>query len=774
MTEVPPPIRLSVSAVRSAAACPRVFALDHAAARKSPTRLWQRDHRAGQTGSLVAFGNLFHRGIESFNAAAGRDATLQSVVASTPLDRQRLRRAVMTVFKQQPTTAKIFKKSPQVIEAFSKTLGIYFDELTDIIVHARNSGLGGDEVLQHLFGDTRKTVRLEMTVGPTDQRIQINGRLDYVFHDWRTGHQRIIDYKLTPPSDSSQDLFQVAMYALMHDVQHGTKPDAAVFYLYPQRSIVEIPWADIAGQRSKMQNLVASMVAWRRHVDGQSGGLHPPGCTAYCAVCPYEKNGLCVETFGDKIIGERASGGPLLIDRTSSLKTGVAEVAKTFGSAGSQPKVLATSATDMATQSVLRLGQTEGGIAVQLPASVLNSHVAVVGAAGSGKTYFAKVVAEEAVACGVPILAIDPQGDLVQFLRPAERSTIEPALSGRYDDFHRRGHVRVFTPGSSHGHRVSINPMRLPTEDQFSVIANADRREEEIKNVVGQIAQSVVRLASIGGSAQQQETMAYQLLRQMMRTGFDNASMSLLADALFEPESFGVENSDRFIKKAEREKLARTLQSFEHGPASGLFTGGQPLDIAALISPTDDGRVPINVFYLNALTNDDQKQFFVATLAAEIYRWMVTQSDAAGEQPKLLFYIDEARDYAPAGSTSPAAKEPLVRLFTQGRKFGVAGLICTQSPRSVDYNIFGNCSTKLIGRLEAAQDTARVGEWFATSGPVPAWVRDRNGAARHTFVGRWPGIDPRLEGQPFRTRPLFSLHEGAWSPARLEQEGAST
>ena len=59
--------------------------------------------------------------------------------------------------------------------------------------------------------------------------------------------------------------------------------------------------------------------------------------------------------------------------------------------------------------------------------------------------------------------------------------------------------------------------------------------------------------------------------------------------------------------------------------------------------------MPLNVIYLNALPGDEHKQFFVAALAAEIYRWMVTAAPAGGG-PSLLFYLDEARDYLPAGT----------------------------------------------------------------------------------------------------------------------------
>jgi hypothetical protein len=59
--------------------------------------------------------------------------------------------------------------------------------------------------------------------------------------------------------------------------------------------------------------------------------------------------------------------------------------------------------------------------------------------------------------------------------------------------------------------------------------------------------------------------------------------------------------------------------------------------------------VPLNVVYLNALADDGQKQACVAALAVEVYRWIVASGGSAG-RPQLLFYLDEARDYLPAGA----------------------------------------------------------------------------------------------------------------------------
>jgi hypothetical protein len=92
----------------------------------------------------------------------------------------------------------------------------------------------------------------------------------------------------------------------------------------------------------------------------------------------------------------------------------------------------------------------------------------------------------------------------------------------------------------------------------------------------------------------------------------------------------------------------------------------------------------------------------------------------------------------------------------------------------VDYNVFGNCSTKLIGRLESAQDVDRVRDWFQPQGPPPDWLGDRVGVAAGTFVGRWPGISDALDGETFRSRVLMTAHEGSWSPERLAEAIRST
>jgi hypothetical protein len=344
-----------------------------------------------------------------------------------------------------------------------------------------------------------------------------------------------------------------------------------------------------------------------------------------------------------------------------------------------------------------------------------------------------------------------------------------PQQRQRWQQYWQTAQPRILTPGSSHGIRLSLDPVRLPRLDELAGIADRQRRAEELDGLLTTVANNLVSLAKAGGDAACQRTFLYQALGRLSANRQQTAiALGDVASAAQHPKAVGIEEPDRFIKKADRERLARKLNSLIFGPSANLFSGGLPLDLEQLLRPEKPTRTPLNVIYLNALADDDQKQFFVAALAAEVYRWMVT-TGSRGTLPQLLFYLDEARDYIPAGTRNPPAKEPLLRLFAQGRKYGVACLFCTQSPRSVDYNAFSNCSTKIVGRLESSQDVERVAEWFRKESNAPSWLHDRKGAAAGSFVARWPGLPPQWEGRAWKGRCLFSAHEGAWSAEQVEQ-----
>src|SRR4051794_1578232 len=231
----------------------------------------------------------------------------------------------------------------------------------------------------------------------------------------------------------------------------------------------------------------------------------------------------------------------------------------------------------------------------------------------------AKVVVEEAVRLGVPVLAVDPQGDLVQFLRPTpEPPGLSDADRALRRDFLARVEPRVWTPGSSHGRRLSLDPIRLTGRDELSRIADPDRREEEWEGMLAVAAAQLVGLAKVGGETDSQQTFLLQVLRALaagVGAGGRDVDLGTIADAARDPEVVGIDDPDRFIKKSEREKLHRKLNVLRHGPSAPLFAGGSRFDLDELCRPDVPGKTPLNVVYLNALAGDDQKHFLVAALA---------------------------------------------------------------------------------------------------------------------------------------------------------------
>jgi uncharacterized protein len=752
-----PPVHFNVSQVRIAASCPRILYFDVDQGRrqglKTPpvTRIW----KSGAANETTACGSLFHDAIERFNRQAGTDRAVAELLTAgkqAPAILQGLRDYIYWNCLNRDS---LFQKTVAQQQAFLAVLKVYVGELADILAYALRIGKPVDEILGEMFGDRRKRVDATFHVGPANEPVHITGELDYVFYDWRVEHHRIIDYKLTPAQGPKNDQFQVCVYALIHHRQHHTHPNAAVLYLHPAREMVEKQWEDIWAERGKIYDLLASMREWVRFDESTGQGLKPPGETQFCNSCKWEAQ--CVERLGPKEQGTYLTVSVKHEDDSDDQQD-AQEPEK------SEPAALAAEA--------LWIGRTLSNDKrpVCLPCRALPTHVAVVGAAGSGKTWLAKVLAEEAILQGVPVVAIDPQGDLVQFLRQRDPAELDQEERERLALYRERVEPRILTPGTSHGIRVSLSPIRLARAAELAGDMDPQRQTEELDGILGTIAGNLVGLAKAGGEADSQQTFVLQVLKRLTAEGTSTTvSLANVVAGILQPADLGIEDADAFVKKSEREKLGRKLNNLVHGPAAHLFTGGLTPDIGELCRPVSPGKTPLNVFYLNALASDDHKQFFVAALAAEIYRWMVTSAKPAGK-PSLVFYLDEARDYIPAGSAKPPAKMPLIRLFAQGRKYGVACLICTQSPRSVDYNIFGNCSTKIIGRLESAQDTDRVAEWFTQSGPAPPWLRARAGADEGSFVGRWPEMEAAVEGQVFKSRCLLSLHEGAWSPDRVEQE----
>ncbi|MEL7371742.1 MAG: helicase HerA-like domain-containing protein, partial [Myxococcota bacterium] len=689
--------------LRNAATCPRIHYFDLHYTRENglrarhQTRVWLKTQKSQAGG-----GALFHHVVERFNRMAPRDSQVRDIIdgaqGATELQQGLLR----YVNNHCINLDKLSTRPVPLRQALIGALTDYFAELADLINYALSNRIAPGDVVDQLFGDNRRRVDMTFHLSQNDQ-VHVTGSIDYIFYDWRTGTHRVIDYKLLAPHRINRDLFQVCAYALMHHHQHGTKPDVAVFYRHPKRHTVALDWEKVRTERVKIYNLLSSMVAWEQFDEASAEGLRPPGDVTWCEGCKWNRNQQCEKRLGpkdqgawseqwDELSSMEADTSPLVeahtllpIDPALDLLPDEPDLAEfendnddettveTEPSQTAQPQAQPSAPDD----GLLFIGhRTDRQTSVKLEPKVINTHMAVVGAAGSGKTWTAKVLAEEVAAAGVPVIAVDPQGDLVQLMLDRDTAGLTAEQAEAQRRFRSLVQTRIYTPGTSHGIRLSLNPIRLPSSADLARITKEDRRNEEESGMLQAVASNLVSLANVGGEQDSQRTFIYQVLQSLNREA--NIELREVVAAILKPDVLGIEDVDFIIKKAERERLARKLNTFVIGPASNLFRDGLPLDLDLMTKASDTGKIPLNIIYLNALTDDEQKHFFLASLASEIYRWMISSLDATKDRPNLLFYIDEARDWIPAGNRTTPAKQPLIRLFTQGRKYGVGCLLCTQ------------------------------------------------------------------------------------------------
>ena len=249
------------------------------------------------------------------------------------------------------------------------------------------------------------------------------------------------------------------------------------------------------------------MVSWARYDEVGHKGLLPPGNDTQCATCPWR--GECETRLGPKTNGDfdrrwkelavgRGEDAPVV---DSTTPPAIPEEDEEDDAVGNDvvlgaPASLRPAATDA---GGLVIGTTSGERVVIDPA-VLTTHVAVVGAAGSGKTWMAKVLVEEAIRNGVPVLAIDPQGDLVQFLLARPEAEVDPAYRREREEFF-AGSSRASSRRARHtgsAFRSIRSASRRPASWIRSPTPNGARKRRQ--GMLG-VAGNLVGLAKAGGDA---------------------------------------------------------------------------------------------------------------------------------------------------------------------------------------------------------------------------------------------------------------------------------
>ena len=348
-------------------------------------------------------------------------------------------------------------------------------------------------------------------------------------------------------------------------------------------------------------------------------------------------------------------------------------------------------------------------IEIPYPSKVLNKHVAILGQTGYGKTVTAKVFVEEAVMNGIPSVIIDPSGDLSQMAMFADEGVVEEAGgdTARYSEFKEKAEVRIWTPANTSGLPLSINPFTpLATDlDEAERIASLDMMASSLTVIAGYEVQKP--------AGELVKAYLYQILNYAEKCSKSPKNFAQLANLVEAP--YGLQKSSGLsekefqktvvdlLKDSDRERLKNLLRAKLTGIKNLIFTQGTPLDFDMMIEPREEGKVPINVIFLNTLGDEDNKQNFVVEFCRRLFEWLPSQSKKESDTHLMLFF-DEVKDFIPTHPKTSPSKPMLQKLFSQGRKYGLSCILATQNIAEVDYKVMGQASTRLHGKVSTPHD----------------------------------------------------------------------
>lgn len=366
----------------------------------------------------------------------------------------------------------------------------------------------------------------------------------------------------------------------------------------------------------------------------------------------------------------------------------------------------------------------------------LTTHAMCVGMTGSGKTGLAIGLIEEAVIDRVPVIVIDPKGDLTNLLlafpglQPADflpwinaddaqRANMTPAdyaaqvaatwqrglaewgqSGARIQTYRDAAECLIYTPGSDAGLPVSIlHSLQAPTQPW-------DTNAEELRQQIGSTVSAILGLIGIDSDPvrSREHILLATIFEHYWRQG-QAIDLASLIHAIQQPpvRTLGVTDVDTFFPPKDRLKLAMDLNGLVAAPAFQTWLNGQGLDVDDLLYGSQ-GQPRVSIFYIAHLS-DNERMFFVSLLLEQVLAWMRSQPGTTSL--RALLVMDEVYGYLPPIG-SPPSKGPLLRLLKQARAFGLGVVLATQNPADLDYKGLTNMGTWFIGRLQAQRDKERL------------------------------------------------------------------
>jgi hypothetical protein len=399
------------------------------------------------------------------------------------------------------------------------------------------------------------------------------------------------------------------------------------------------------------------------------------------------------------------------------------------------------------------------GPRLELDPADLLTHGIIVGMTGSGKTGLAVVLLEELLGRGIPVIAIDPKGDLANLLllfEGLDAASFEPwidpeaarregkdvkSVAADVAAAWKKGLAEwglgpadiaalkkahdavVYTPGSRAGVPLNV----LQSLDAPAV--PFDSAEEDLRDEIQAIVSGLLGLVRVESDPLQSPPAVFlaNLVERSWRAG-KSLDLEGLIGAVAEPpfDKIGALPLETAFPRKERQGLMMALNNLLASPSFESWRVGEPLDVDRMLR-APDGRARLSIVS-TAHLSDEERLFVTALLLDKVKTWMRRQGGTT--QLRALVYMDEIFGYFPPHPANPPTKRPLLTLLKQARAQGVGVVLATQNPVDLDYKGLSNMGTWMVGTLQTQPDRERLKSGLSGAGLEAAEAERLLGATR--------------------------------------------
>jgi hypothetical protein len=366
----------------------------------------------------------------------------------------------------------------------------------------------------------------------------------------------------------------------------------------------------------------------------------------------------------------------------------------------------------------------------------LLTHAVCLGMTGSGKTGLCLSLIEEAAIDRIPVIAIDPKGDISNLLLTFPDLNREEFLpwinedearrqglsseqfadnqaklwrTGLQETFQSASRIKlladsaeflIYTPGSAAGLPVSVLSSLDPP------ILAQDDLADHFTDKINQSAGALLTLLGedIDPLTSKEHILVANILENAWKAG-QSLTLAQLIERIQKPpfDYIGALDIEAFFPAKKRFDLAVSFNNLLAAPTFAAWQQGEPLDFSKLLYDAS-GKPRVLIFSIAHLS-ENQRMFFVTLALNQLIDWMRGQSGTTSL--RAIFYMDEIFGYFPPVS-NPPAKQPLLTLLKQARAYGLGLVLASQNPVDLDYKGLANAGTWFIGRLQTERDKARV------------------------------------------------------------------